>query len=257
LSLELWALSAPYAGENFQGHHLAGVEIGTLSGNCEFAPGAIDLAFAYPPAGQWQIALLLREWTSRGFVTRDFIGFAHPFIVAPEVEKPRVPALANASAATVEKAAAPVVEKAPAAVNHTPVNHTPLAPTAAVAVVAAPSVTSKAAEAPVVSKTPAPPVLAAPPVQPTVKAPAAPIVKAPAAPIAKTAAVATAPAAVTSKGVSVNTARVEELTAVTGLNKKVAEAIVKQRPYSSLDELRRVKGLTASILAKIRAGLKL
>jgi DNA uptake protein ComE-like DNA-binding protein len=44
---------------------------------------------------------------------------------------------------------------------------------------------------------------------------------------------------------------------VKGLSAKLAEGIVKQRPFASLDNLRRVKGLDANILAKVRSSLKL
>src|SRR5580658_1839166 len=63
LSLELWALPAPFAGGRFQGRHLAGVEIGSVHGRSERALQPVDLAFTPPPAGTWQIVLMLREWT--------------------------------------------------------------------------------------------------------------------------------------------------------------------------------------------------
>jgi competence ComEA-like helix-hairpin-helix protein len=161
LSLELWALSAPFAGGRFQGHHLAGVEIGSVNGQSELVLQPIDLAFTPPPPGNWQIVLMLREWTAAGFMTRDYTNFATRFVSPPAVAKapaPEVPkAAANASA----------------------------------------------------------------------------------------------------KCVSVNTARVEELAAVNGLSTKLAEGIVKHRPFASLDDLRRVKGLGASIMARVRSSLKL
>jgi competence ComEA-like helix-hairpin-helix protein len=61
----------------------------------------------------------------------------------------------------------------------------------------------------------------------------------------------------TTQGVSVNTADVEELSAVKGLSPKLAQAIIKKRPFSSLDELGEVKGIGAKILAKIRSCLRL
>ena len=161
LSLELWALSAPFAGGRFQGHHLAGVEIGSVNGQSELMLQPIELLFTPPPPGCWHIVLMLREWTAAGFMTRDFTNFATPFV------------------------AAPVVKKAPA-----------------------PEVPRAAANA-------------------------------------------------SAKCVSVNTARVEELAAVQGLSTKLAEGIVKQRPFATLDDLRRVRGLGASILAKVRSSLKL
>jgi DNA uptake protein ComE-like DNA-binding protein len=193
LSLDLWALPAPYAGGRFLGQRLAGKEIGSVAGQSELALQPLDLAFTPPSAGTWQMVLMLGEWTANGFMARDFTNFAIPFISAP-IE---------------EKALAPLVEKA---------------------------------ATPVVAKTPEPMV---------VKALLPLAVKAPAPEVAKS------PAKASAKGVSVNTARVEELAAVKGLTKKLAEGIVKQRPFASLDDLREVKGLGAKTLAKVRSSLKL
>jgi competence ComEA-like helix-hairpin-helix protein len=191
LSLELWALPAPFTGGRFQGHHLAGVEIGSIDGQYELVLQPIDLAFTPPPAGAWQIVLMLREWTSSGFVTRDFANFPQSFVSAPVVEKSPAPA------------PTPVVAK-PATVD------------------------APKASAPTPAPTPAP-------------APA------PAKALANGAA----------KGVSVNSARVEELAAIQGLTRKLAEAIVKKRPFVSLDGLREVKGLGEKTLVKIRSSLRL
>lgn len=183
LSLDLWALPAPYAGGRFLGHRLAGMEIGSLAGQCELALQPLDLPFTPPPAGSWQMVLMLGEWTANGFAARDFTNFALPFVSAPIEEK--------APAPVIEKPATPLVAKTPE---------------------------------PVAVKAPAP---------------------------AKSAANASA------KGVPVNTARVEELAAVKGLTRKLAEGIVKKRPFASLDDLTEVKGLGAKILAKVRSSLKI
>jgi DNA uptake protein ComE-like DNA-binding protein len=209
LTLELWALPAPFAGGSIQGHHLAGVEIGTIHGQYELALQPIDLAFTQPPPGIWHFVLMLREWTAAGFVTRDFTNFATPFVSAPAVNNTCV-------AIVPTKPAVPVPSKTQA-----PTTLTAKAPTPIIA--------------PVTLKVPAPevtkPVAVAAPAKPTIEA--------------------------KTKGVSVNTARVEELAAVKGLPKKVAEDIVKHRPFASLDDLLRVKGLGAKILAKVRSSLKI
>lgn len=57
--------------------------------------------------------------------------------------------------------------------------------------------------------------------------------------------------------VSVQTASVEELTKVKGLTKKVAQEIVRARPYKSLDELTRVKGIGEKTLRAVRHAIKL
>ena len=217
LSLELWALPSPFSGGFFQGHHLAGVEIGSVNGQNELPLRPIDLAFTQPPAGTWHFVIMLREWTAAGFVTRDFTSFATPFVSAPRIQNPCV-------AIVPTKPAAPAPAKASA-----PAPAAPSSPAAVVAKVPAPAL------APATAKAPAPAITKA----------AAP------APTAKNSVDNSA------KGVSVNTARVEELAAVKGLPKKVAENIVKHRPFGSLDDLRRVKGLGAKILEKVRSSLKL
>jgi hypothetical protein len=226
LSLELWALSAPFEGGRFHGHHLAGVEIGSVNGQDSRELQPNDLAFTPPPAGTWQIVLMLREWTANGFVTRDFANFAVPFVSAPVVEKAPAPAAAKPVVPTPENPAALVVAKAPA----------PVA---------------------------VPPKIAVPPVVATVPAPVAVVPMTTVPPVAKTAtpavpaAPAKAPAVIVPKGVSVNTAPLAELAAVKGLSTKLAEGIVKKRPFTSLDELGRVKGFGEKLLAKVRSSLRL
>jgi len=60
-----------------------------------------------------------------------------------------------------------------------------------------------------------------------------------------------------TKQVSINAAGVEELAAVKGLSKKLAERIVKNRPFTLLDDLSQVKGLRTKLFAKVRSRLKL
>jgi DNA uptake protein ComE-like DNA-binding protein len=112
LSLELWALPAPFAGGRLEGHHLAGVEIGSVDGQNFLALQPIDLRFTPPPAGIWQIVLMLREWTAAGFVTRDFANFAVPYTVAPAFENVAEPVVERLFALVAEEAAAPVAEEA-------------------------------------------------------------------------------------------------------------------------------------------------
>jgi len=57
--------------------------------------------------------------------------------------------------------------------------------------------------------------------------------------------------------VSVNTASKEQLIAVKGLPEKVAEGIIAKRPFTVLDEVQKVKGMGAKLLAKLRSQLKL
>jgi len=111
LSLEIWALSKPFEGGRFQGHHLAGVEIGSVNGQSELVLQPIDLAFSGPPAGNWQTVLMLREWTAAGFVTRDFASFPARFVSAPAEEQAAL-VVDQPVVSVAEKAAPTVVAKA-------------------------------------------------------------------------------------------------------------------------------------------------
>lgn len=79
------------------------------------------------------------------------------------------------------------------------------------------------------------------------KAKAGPKVK-PAAKESKVAAPAKAPAA---KGIAINAASEAELLAIKGLTAAVAKAIVAGRPYASLAEVGKVKGVGPKLLAKL------
>lgn len=186
LALELWGLKDRYCGGSLTGVALAGVAFGPLSGQCESTLKSFDLPYTPPPAGAWNVALMLREWTPAGFVTRDFVNFATPLVIAE----------------------------------------------------------AKAAPAHV-----------APEPKPTVVEPKKPVARG----VAKSVAVATKrPAPVsTVKKISVNTATAQELRSIKGLPAKVADGIVKKRPFKSLGDLLNVKGMGAKLLAKVRSRLKL
>jgi competence protein ComEA len=57
--------------------------------------------------------------------------------------------------------------------------------------------------------------------------------------------------------VSLQNASIDQLAQVPGINKKLASEIVKARPFKSLDELNRVRGLGESSIRKLRALLSL
>jgi competence ComEA-like helix-hairpin-helix protein len=194
LSLELWALPEAFGGRRFQGHYLAGVEFGPVAGQSGLDLQPINVAFTPPPTGNWQIVLMLREWTAAGFVTRDFTNFATRFVSAPIAEKAATPPVIKAPLPEVVKQSAPKAEKAVS-----------------------------------------PPALKVlPPAKP-----------------------ARGSSGASDKGVSINTAPAEELAAVKGLSAKLAQGIVRKRPFASLDELGEVKGIGAKILAKVRSRLRL
>jgi hypothetical protein len=62
LSLELWALTAPYTSGKPDGVQLAASQLGSLAGQ-QAGTTSRRPAAGRPPAGTWHIALLLREWT--------------------------------------------------------------------------------------------------------------------------------------------------------------------------------------------------
>lgn len=181
LSLELWALAAPYTTGTPEGTQLAAATLGTLAGQNSWHNIDLTLPLAARPAGTWTVALLLREWTGAGYVTRDFANFSLPV---------------SWQADTAEDAAPQAVEAKPAA-----------------KVKGTPKSTTKAA---------------------------------------RKAAKAAAPA-----NVSINTASASELNAVKGLSKTLAAAIVAARPFKTLDELVKVKGMGVKMLDKLKGSLSL
>ena len=211
LALELWALSAPYAGGAFEGVPLAGVAIGTLGGQTEANITNFQLPFSRPPAGQWHFVLMLREWTAAaGYLTRDYTNFSAPVTYNTLLS-------ASLSAAepqgTALKATTPPVK-----------------------------ILTETRPQAVTEAKPMPPLVSSAPTKSTVaKVESKPI-----------------PATSTSpKTVSVNTAAEAELAALDGLNPKLARAILKNRPYGSIEDLRGIRGISAKVLAAIRSRLRL
>lgn len=66
-----------------------------------------------------------------------------------------------------------------------------------------------------------------------------------------------APAPAPATGISVNQASIAELSALKGVGPTLATAIVAGRPYARLDDLTRVKGMGAKLLARLRQALSL
>ena len=97
---------------------------------------------------------------------------------------------------------------------------------------------------------PAEPVLEAAPV---VEAVAEPVLEAaPAKPVSKKRQKQVKP---TPQPVAVNTASEAELTAIKGIDKRVAQAIIAKRPFATLDDLLRVKGIGNKRLDRLRSCL--
>jgi competence ComEA-like helix-hairpin-helix protein len=245
LALELWALPTAYTGGAFEGNLVSSVQIGSLAGQSEWSSLTLNAAANPLPAGSWNLSLMLREWSPVGFVTRDYVNFVLPYVVeavaaaAPGLEAgasvtvaPRIEA--QASQPQEEKPAAKVQEVKPAA-----------KPQAAAPAVA------------VAEKAPSP---AGNPAKETVSAQKSTkeVVKAEQLAPAKTAVETTAKGkAETVECISVNTATAEQLASLKGLSKTVAKAIVAARPFKSVDDVVRAKGMGDKLFAKLRSRLTL
>jgi competence ComEA-like helix-hairpin-helix protein len=221
LSLELWALPADTSSDVADGHCLASAQLAPLAGG-EAATGLhCRAAFSEPPSGRFELVLRLREWTrALGYVTRDQRSFALPYEVAalPEAQ-PEPPALSvelpsPADAVSVEPSSlAALAEPLPEPEGWEVPQAVPEVP----AVQAAPEV---------------PAVQAAPAVQEE------------------------APPSVVQRGprrVSLQTASLEELARVKGLNTKIAKEIIKARPFASLEQLLEVRGIGRKTFDKLRS----
>ena len=217
LALELWALPAPYqGGDDFQGAPLARAVIGSLNGQNESTVNSFDLPFARPPAGQWHLVLMLREWTALGYRTRDFTNFPTPVSYDSPV------------------ASAPPETKAESPTKPQPAQ--PPAPAKLLTLGSRP----ESATSPVSPRTPA-----AAATRPAA-APSAPIPPAVAKVVAKPAAL-----------IPVNTASEADLATIDGLSPQLARAIIKKRPFASVEDLRRVKGIAPKLLAALRSRLRI
>jgi competence ComEA-like helix-hairpin-helix protein len=226
LSLDLFALSEPYTGGEVRGEVVATAPLGQLAGQSLLENVDRTVPFSAPPAGQWHMVLVLREWTlAAGFVIRDFCSFAAPYETPAPAVEPAAPAASNDEKLAV--LAAPIDEKlgAPAA----PIDEKVAAPAA--------SIDEKLA------------------------APAAPIDEKAAIPVAASEENAVEPVVDAVKPrdrrVAIHTATVEELAKVNGLTKKLASEIVRLRPFATLDDLVRVRGIGEKMLRKLRDHLML
>jgi DNA uptake protein ComE-like DNA-binding protein len=78
LSVELWAMSKAYDGEEFTGFALASTTIGELSSQHYLSNCRYDLNYQQPPEGEWLYALMLREWNGNEYITSDYVNFEMP-----------------------------------------------------------------------------------------------------------------------------------------------------------------------------------
>lgn len=230
LALELWVLESAYTGgSDWRGMPVASVVLGTLGGQQSWHDWRVGTHAAPMPADGY-LTLMLREWTPSGYVTRDYRSLARPSIsvAANEAPVPVQPLQASSTVAAPAQALAATPAQPPAATS-------------------APVPTLAPAPAPKSGKKAAVPEMA-PPAKPVVTAKQP--VAAPIAPIAPSAAKA-------DVKVSINSASKTALTAVKGISAVIAVAIIAARPYASLDDLIRAKGVGPKLLEKIRPALTL
>ena len=235
LALEVWVLDAPYAGGNWTGSPVASLILGVLGGGGEWTDCRYNVPAALPVDGA-ALTVMLREWTPAGYVTRDYRNFAAAVAKVEVVTKVE---------AVVTEEAAP---KAEVAVKAEPVLKVEAAVKVEAPVKAEPVPKAKPADKPiaaVVAEKPAAAVKAPVEVkQPDVK-------KAEVKPAAKPARKAAA-AKAAARPVSVNNGSEAELLAVKGLPPSVARAIIAARPFATLDEVCKAKGMGPKMLAKLR-----
>jgi DNA uptake protein ComE-like DNA-binding protein len=258
LSLELWAFATLGDVSSSDGHCLAVAELPRLAGQHRLSAIGADAAFTAPPEGRWQLALLLREWTqAHGYVTRDRRVFAALYEQAPaRVEAViEAPVAVAAAPVAVVAASAPVVAEPVAVVAAAPVAAAPVAVVAAAPVASAPVASAPVAEAPVAVAA-APVAIAADVSVPAPASSASPVsTKAPEHLRLVTPVVEVPQPA--KRLVSIQTAPVEELAKVKGLNPKLAKEIVKARPFTSLNDLVKVRGIGEKTLQGLKSLLTL
>lgn len=227
LSLELWALDQPWVSGPPEGEQLAVASLERLAGQCSQFNVEYAVPFREPAPGS-KLTLLLREWTSEGYLTRDRCNFSERWY--PPVKATEAAVAAEDDAPAVEEAATPDAGLPSAATAEPP------------------------SEVEAEAGTPAPKD-AAPSAREAAPAPAGPAKSRRKAsietPSARSEAAKAAP-----ELPSLNTATVEELTAVKGLNARLAKAIVKERPFATLEELTRVRGLGVKSVQALRGSVK-
>jgi DNA uptake protein ComE-like DNA-binding protein len=253
LALELWALAERYQGGPLSGTRMAQVELGSLNGESTREVLELRAPRAQPPVGEWQLALVLREWTESGYQTRDFCSFPVAYRVEPSVRvvSAPVPVPAVAPEAVVAPASAPAPVEEPVSAPE-PVRSSP--PVLELVRSPAPAPEPERAPEPVSTAEPVsaaePKAAVSPPVRARAEEPEAPPAKEPAK-------LALKARAAEPQRVSISRSSVAELAAVDGLNLKLAQTIVRARPYTSLDDLKRVRGIGDKLLLKLRAQLSL
>jgi competence ComEA-like helix-hairpin-helix protein len=222
VSIELWALNAPYQGGDFSGVALAGTQIGELLGQHYLQQCSYDLNYQAPEAGTWYLCLMLREWDNGSFVTRDVVNFATPYIVD-------APARSNVAVSHDDKSNVITVDFIEKVSDSLSFVSAKKEPQDRVKESTDAKSKSKAEVAKTVTKA---------------KSKAKPASKPKKAEIAE-------------EPVSINKATLADLENIKGLSKKVAKSIEEGRPYKKLEDLLNVKGMGKKLLEKIAKLIKL
>lgn len=86
LSIELWALPEIYNGENILNSHcICSTAISEIYGEHFLQDCQYNLNFDNPPAGSWNLCLMLKEYNGEYYETVDYCNFNVPYIVTTEV----------------------------------------------------------------------------------------------------------------------------------------------------------------------------
>jgi DNA uptake protein ComE-like DNA-binding protein len=234
------------------GHLLATLPLSQISGGY-FLPNVSEhLALSAPAVGSYRVALLLKEWTQAfGFTTRDVKLFATPYeVAAPAKPAASAPSVVAANVAAPVKQAAPlpsVAVAAPSVAVAAPSAPAPAKEAVAAVSAAAPSVAAQTKEAVVAN-------VAVPAKQET----AMPSVGAATAAAAAKQTVAEAAAeAKAAQLLSLQSASVEQLAQLEGLNERLAKEIVKARPITSFNDLLKLRGIGERMLQKLKSQITL
>jgi len=167
-------------------------------------------------------------------MTRDYVNFSLPYVVGsePTLVRSETDSVINVSFAADEKAAVKSVKQQPATVK---------------------------AEGPKSEKgRPQAPAATSVPTTPAKPAAGAAKAKLGKLQVSATPAAANKKDKTTADGsVSLNHASLKELAALKGISKKLADHIVSARPFKSLDDLLKVKGVSPKLLRKVRDFVKL
>jgi len=273
LSVELWAFSEP--GPSGAGFRLASSELEPLNGGASSGTFERRVAFTPPPAGRYQLALQLCEWTfSEGYVARDRRDFGSLYEqAAPEAarasEAQPVGEVETASLETASVETARPIERlrlvppvAPEIIAKAAeiVPPAKVATTSQVAKAALGQAEEVATPAKVVAKaeaTKAEDVATPAKVVAKAEATKADVAKPDDSKVELTKKEAIATASKSPGLVSIQTASVEELAKVKGLNLKIAKEIVKARPFASLSDLLRVRGVGQKTMTQLKGLLTL